>query len=178
MRFLQRNLGRTRNWLFTFLVLGFLLIFSPSINAGFWHMKHSSTVQCNTFSVRIPFFWTGSDDRYKFESLCTNGFYLVKLGSTLFGSSDNGSSLTFRPASKDNWDRTVASSQRVFQQTHGNAPPAPYNSISKFRDCYSIGEKIGNRQIVNVLCADEARDLIIEYSGSPTTAGEAFDLIK
>jgi hypothetical protein len=177
MKFLRLYIGSTKKWMTGFLLFGLAGIFSPTAWQGWWHIKHPNTVVCNTYSVRIPFYWTGSNENADASTICKDGIYLVKFGATIFGSSDNGSSLDVFPESATDRSKNAAHAEQVFRQSHGGASAVPYQLNSTIQDCISMKEQSGRRQIVNVSCADHERGIIVHFSGSEHALTEASKLI-
>lgn len=177
MKFLRLYIGSTKIWMTGFLLFALAGIFSPTAWQGWWHIKHPSTVACNTFSVRIPYFWTGSNEDADAGTICKHGVYLVKFGATIFGSPDNGSSLDAFPESATDRSKNAARAEQVFRQSHGGASAVPFQLNSAFQNCISMKEQAGSRQIINVSCTDHARGVIVHFSGSEHALAEASKLI-
>jgi len=171
MKFLRLYIGSTKKWMIAFFLLGVAGIFSPTGWTGWWHIRHPSIVACRTFSARIPFAWTGSDETNT-TLICEDGFSLIKWGPTIFGSGDNGSALSITPGS----DKDLG--EKIFRQVHHGAPTVSYKSDSTFQNCILTEEQVEGRKFVEVFCSDKARGINLRFSGSRHALPEALNLIR
>jgi len=168
MTFLRISLGATRRWMAASLLLGLLFIFAPTIGAGLWRIGHPRLIHCGTFTLHLSTFWTG--ENIDAQTVCKSGFVLLKFGATVFGSDDNGSSLTVIPYG--------GRGETVFRQTHAGAAPIAYKFNDSFTQCILVEQQPTGRAFVAVFCSDKDRGLDLIFSGSRNALDGASNLIR
>jgi hypothetical protein len=175
MRILQARLGKTWKWMVAFPIFALVGIFSPAMAAEWWHVRHPNVIACEGFTVQIPLFWSG--DNVEAPTICERGFALTKFGATLFGSADNGSSVSLITKVHTGGNRKVTDLEGVFRSTHPNDAPVPYKLDGSFDDCLSVEDQSKKMWPIDVVCTDETRGLILLASGSPNALSQVSTMI-
>jgi hypothetical protein len=176
MGILQAHLGKTWKWVIAFLILALAGLFSPSIAAEWWRIRHPVVIACDGFTLQVPLFWTG--DNVEPTSVCQHGFVLTKFGASLFGSSDNGSSLSLITKVPTVGERKVTDLEGVFRRTHPNDTPVPFKLNDSFGHCLSVETTYGRKRFIDVFCADETRGLILLASGTPHALSQMSTMVR
>lgn len=175
MRLSEIKIGSNRLWYSLFMLLGIVLILSPTIWATIQHFRTVHFLPCENFTVRIPLLWLVNNDGSDVD--CIHGVSLIKIAPTLLGSSDFGSVLTIKRVGPNRVQDTLASEQG-FRVAHQDLSIVPYSVNTEFNRCLLAEKQFKGRKIVSVFCADEARGIVIDFHGSRHALTEISSMIQ
>jgi hypothetical protein len=175
MRLNNVNVGSNKLWYLVFALIALAIVFSPLCVAINDHYHQPYYVTCQKFSLHIPLLW--SSNKVDFSNVCTNGVSIVKSAPTAFGSEDFGSMLIVTPV--DSHDPgSIETLRNIFDIQHKHAQSVPFKLNDEFDNCSLLSEEFRRREIVSVFCGNEAKGIVLNFSGSRHALRELSTIVR
>jgi hypothetical protein len=175
MRLSEIQIGSNRLWYVIFLLVGIMMLFSPTIWAGIKYLQTSYSFVCENFSLRIPLYWLVDKDAFKAD--CAHGFSLMRISPTTLGSADFGNML-FIERVGPNKAQDISGREQVFRMVNRDPLVVPYSLNDEFNKCLRADTQFKGRDVISMLCSDEERGIVLNFQGSPHALTEVSTMIR
>jgi hypothetical protein len=176
LKFTKMNVGSNKLWYSIFLFLLVVMCFSPTIVAIVEHLHEPYVVRCQTFSLRIPMFWSLNGEES--ARICTNGIALIRSAPTIFGSADYGSSLIVLLGKKNHTQSQIQALEDAFRIQHPGDIAVPFILSNDFNRCLLTESRLNRRTITSTFCLEDTKGITILFAGSRHALKEVSALIK
>jgi hypothetical protein len=168
------DLGSQKTWRVVCGIAVLCGIVWPIPQIAYWHLQNHGPSRCGLFSVSIPFLWTSiaSGDFHQ----CSEGLYLLKHAPTVFGSKDEGSTLSVIEGQSHLLDVSKNSPLlRAFYESNQNV--VPFVFAHGINHCLKGTIRKDSKGTVAVLC-DLQDGHVLQFTGSEHALKQVPSMIK